>query len=186
MESCRNVTVVTLLAGLTAAEGAAELPGMGTGLFSQLGCVRTEVPGHTKGAVLWKALQAHTHTHTRMQGHCRLPTQTTCYRQHTMVLCLGKQVPYRRALPVFTPPQARPLSATLLAKLPQQSVRFWQQQCWLRTPKDVRLPVRCPDLEPGAGCSCCLDLCSHMRSNLICTAWVKDQVAAASQIHHCS
>jgi len=56
MESCRNVTVVTLLAGLTAAEGAAELPGMGTGLFSQLGCVRTEVPGHTKGAVVWKAI----------------------------------------------------------------------------------------------------------------------------------
>jgi hypothetical protein len=47
-----------LLAGVTADGDGAAADGSGTGLFSQLGCVRMELPGHVKGAVLWNALQA--------------------------------------------------------------------------------------------------------------------------------
>lgn len=58
MLSSRKLTEVTLLAGLTAEDGAAAADsGSGTGLFSQLGWVRSEPPGHVNGAVLWKALQ---------------------------------------------------------------------------------------------------------------------------------
>jgi hypothetical protein len=55
--SSRRVTEVTLLAGLMA-DGAGAAPEVrsGTGLLAQSGCVRWALPGHTNGAVLWKAL----------------------------------------------------------------------------------------------------------------------------------
>lgn len=57
--SSRSVTEVTLLAGLMAdGVGAAAEVMSGTGLLAQSGWVRWELPGHTNGAELWKALHA--------------------------------------------------------------------------------------------------------------------------------
>lgn len=64
MLSCSSVTVVTLLAGLMAKGVGAAAEGSGTGLLSQLGCVRIELPGHVKGAVLWNALRNEAPAHT--------------------------------------------------------------------------------------------------------------------------
>jgi hypothetical protein len=63
--SSRSVTEVMLLAGLMAeGAGAATEVRSGTGLLAQSGWVRWELPGHTNGAVLWKALHAMTESYT--------------------------------------------------------------------------------------------------------------------------
>lgn len=52
MLSNNKVTEVMLLAGVIAEGEGAMTDGSGTGLFPQFGCVRSELPGHVKGAVL--------------------------------------------------------------------------------------------------------------------------------------
>jgi hypothetical protein len=71
-----------LLAGVIADGDGAAADGSGTGLFSQLGCVRITLPGHVKGAVLWNALRAQssisTNNSSRVQWLRDLLLHTLC------------------------------------------------------------------------------------------------------------